>query len=156
MMQTLHMPDETCDICGEDFRPCAFGQHWETCDGTILSRNSAAHHKKLFKFWVEVPEAFESSSRRRGRCLLCPSRDKLVCHQAFIQHVQVMIILHNYTIGLFCNQLCILAQILFSGTIFPNINAFSVETRCLAMKPSSMICSATVKVREGFKEKISG
>ena len=61
-MQTLHMPDETCDICGEDFRPCAFGQHWETCDGTLLSRNSAAHHKKLFKFWVEVPEAFESST----------------------------------------------------------------------------------------------
>ena len=46
--------------------------------------------KKLFRFWVEAPEASSArSGSRRGRCLLCPSREKLVCHQAFIQHVQV-------------------------------------------------------------------
>lgn len=84
-MQTRHLPDETCDICGGDIRPCAFSQHWETCDGSLPSPNRAAQQKKLFRFWVEAPDA---SGSRRGRCLLCPSREKLVCHQAFIQHVQ--------------------------------------------------------------------
>ena len=85
-MQTRHLPDETCDICGGDIRPCAFSQHWETCDGSLPSPNRAAQQKKLFRFWVEAPEA---SGSRRGRCLLCPSKETLVCHQAFIQHVQV-------------------------------------------------------------------
>ena len=86
-MQAKHLPDETCDICGGDFRPCAFGQHWETCDGTPPSKSRAAQQKKLFRFWVGDSDA--SSGSRRGRCLLCPSREKLVCHQAFIQHMQV-------------------------------------------------------------------
>merc|ERR1719234_673159 len=86
-MQTIHLPDETCDICGGNFRPCAFGQHWETCDGIPPSQSRAAQQKKLFRFWVEAPEASRSGSRR-GRCLLCPTREKLVCHQAIIQHVQ--------------------------------------------------------------------
>jgi len=84
-MQTRHLPDETCDICGGDIRPCAFSQHWETCDGSLPSQSRAAQQRKLFRFWVEAPDAPGS---RRGRCLLCPSREKLVCHQAFIQHVQ--------------------------------------------------------------------
>jgi len=84
-MQAKHLPDETCDICGGDFRPCAFSQHWETCDGTLPSKSRAVQQKKLFRFWVG---ADAGSGSRRGRCLLCPSREKLVCHQAFIQHMQ--------------------------------------------------------------------
>jgi len=86
-MQTDHLPDETCDICGGKFRPRAFRQHWETCTGSAPCRSRAAQYKKLLRFWVEDLEG-SRKNRRKGRCLLCPARDQLVCHQAFVQHMQ--------------------------------------------------------------------
>ena len=93
LMQADHLPDETCDICGGKFRPRAFRQHWETCTGSAPCRSRAAQYKKLLRFWVEDLEG-SKKNRRKGRCLLCPARDQLVCHQAFVQHMQVIIFSH--------------------------------------------------------------
>ena len=52
-VQSQHLPDETCDICGGEFRPLTFRRHWEACHGSGEEGREAGRKNKLDQFWLE-------------------------------------------------------------------------------------------------------
>ena len=85
-MATHHLPEETCDICGEECRPAAFKKHWEQCDGTE-GVVRGGRKGDLHLFWEEV----EGEGRcRKGRCLLCTGLGpRLLSYSNFTRHMQI-------------------------------------------------------------------
>ena len=89
-MTSVHLPEETCEICGQEIQAVEYNRHWEFCDGDINDKEVKGNREvvlgeavanetfdikeDLHKYCVEIPSLSRNVSdkqTRKVRCILC-------------------------------------------------------------------------------------
>ena len=173
----VHLPDEVCEICGEEIPAQCFTEHWNHCGLETrreMLEDDCTHHTDSCPrniYWMEASSGSSNNlgtdgghKCKRGRCLLCEQQINFTSFLRHMKNIHVEIFLRSYKTCIKCsltvtpiemkNSLSIKKESGKSNKYLKTCNSGKLKKGSLSSKSSKVIKSTRSSTSQN-KETIS-